>query len=1035
MKMKKITFVACLSLAAATIIGISSEGFRQMSAASDANTPVLTRQDGYVVRFKANPNASKYVVNDTTDYRNGLVLTNADADDNGYIYYETETVGVHNVSVTAYINSNTYKSNTLTVTNKPVFFYGTPSSLSFFDVTGAEHDDEPYYSIYQTDGTYKIVSQSQYNSDDLKNQYNAVDFSREEYVYEIIDDMKDAGANVLFLHHRIQSVEESTNTWWFKGFDNSVVKRFMDAAWESGMKCVINDFIIQTVEESADTDAIKRRLDNKELRKALMHPAFYGLNFADEPAEDKIANVGISVKYIMDYWKNDAELKNRPLPYIHTALRSYDENKSDEFGYFTDATDYKNYIKSWITNTGLNYFNFDTYTYTTRVYGIKKLNSSGDEPIFNIGGTTYRYDPSKVIYDAINLAEEELGKDIEVYQVCTASTDESVKAELTADDVFASALLARGQGVSGHSFYEYKFSESSGDTLINKEFKLTDTYKYVKEVNKQLRKMDSILEGYTATNKTIPTYGKWPDKQPGWGPSARIVQSTFVNDADPSKTYSYTANFESHVINTTYNVTVPEGKIYYLFGYDYKTHERVGTGASVTINNGEAILISSESAKTIVNTSFNKDLLCDYDVVTIKDFANVDGFDKTTGFSTESLDIKRLYQGEKSDNGSVAIRFNYTCDSVGGQWDWGPGLIEMKLGTTSADQGYYFAAGVRNGLVFNGNFSQLSSSQVLIPGQDNIVEFGAIKIKNSLQTYVYTKVNDEVVIDNIYSSTNAAGHEFTENYIHMTSSASNLEKTNAAVSSVNLKRHSKNLGKVDVYGGNSTSIYLSAANDVEASYKLASNSTESYTNQVTGNVVEKTGYMKYKVSLKTAATAGTTIDLSGLYFNFNNGRKTIEIPNTTLYFNGSEWVDLSIINQVQADMALGFECAFKGNKIISESFRMKFSIDDSYSNLFENYDEFGIKVYTKSKTMYFTYENTHYDSTTNERYVIIDLGKAISENHYNDVFTVAAYAKKFGQECVSTKTMSGSIYTMVCDLYNNPSTSSSVSNLYNYLNQ
>ena len=263
--------------------------------------------------------------------------------------------------------------------------------------------------------------------------------------------------------------------------------------------------------------------------------------------------------------------------------------------------------------------------------------------------------------------------------------------------------------------------------------------------------MDTILEGYTATSKNIPTYGKWPSKQAGWGPGVRTVQTTFTNISDPSKTYQYIANFESDSANTTYAVTVPAGKIYYLFGYEQSTHQRIGTNNEVLINNGEAILISSESAQTIVNTSFNKDLLCDYDVVTIKDFANTDGFDKTTGFSTQGMDINRLYQAVKSNDGSVAVRFNYTCDSVGGQWDWGPGLMEIKLGSSNPDSGYYFAAGVRNGLVFNGNFSHLSSSQVLFPGQDNIVEFGAIKIKNSLQTYVYTKVNDEIIIDNIYN--------------------------------------------------------------------------------------------------------------------------------------------------------------------------------------------------------------------------------------------------------------------------------------------
>jgi hypothetical protein len=96
------------------------------------------------------------------------------------------------------------------------------------------------------------------------------------------------------------------------------------------------------------------------------------------------------------------------------------------------------------------------------------------------------------------------------------------------------------------------------------------------------------------------------------------------------------------------------------------------------------------------------------------------------------------------------------------------------------------------------------------------------------------------------------------------------------------------------------------------------------------------------------------------------------------------------------------------------------------------FDESGIYVSTSSKTSYYRLENTHLDSSKNERYIIVDLGAAVSNNHQNDVFTVGAYIRANENVIFSTQSSSGSIVTIVDDLYNS-SSRLYVSLLYAYL--
>ena len=75
---------------------------------------------------------------------------------------------------------------------------------------------------------------------------------------------------------------------------------------------------------------------------------------------------------------------------------------------------------------------------------------------------------------------------------------------------------------------------------------------------------------------------------------------------------------------------------------------------------------------------------------------------------------------------------------------------------------------------------------------------------------------------------------------------------------------------------------------------------------------------------------------------------------------------------------------------------------------------------------------THED-TLNNRYVIIDLGAAITNNHQDDVFTVCAYLKINDEIILSNKSTSGSIRSIVTDLYENEITRPYVEKLYQYL--
>jgi uncharacterized HAD superfamily protein len=1011
-KSKAIILSSLLGAIAISGIVVGIINHSRLSTKSDSYAPVLERSDGYKLRFKAIENASSYIVNDTTDYRDGLVLTNNDKDENGFIYYETETVGTHNVTITSYVDGNSYVSNQLTVNNKPMFFYGIPNCVRFYNVnTGSSANNE--YSILQEDGTYLIVTQSEFNTTYNKNKYNAVDFSDADHVDEVIYQQKEAGANVLYISHRLTSVEEYSY-WWFPGnFENSVVKRFMDAAWRYGMKCIINDFPIQVNCTYGDASRITGRMNNSELRKAFMHPAFYGIQFSDEPSAEQMANVGVTARTIINYWQNDATLSQKPLPFLYTALRSYDENRSEEYGYFEDKTAYKNYLKSWINETGLDYFAFDTYTYSTRFYGNKSS-----------WGTKYYYDPSKVIYEAVNEVKEEIGRPIDVYQVLTGSTDSKRKTTVLSQDVFSSTFLAVSEDVSGYGIFDFQETLGSASACSDVNHKLTDTYYYVQSANKQYKTIQSLLEGYEKTSNSISINGAYSSNRL-YGKGVRTSTTTFTNKNDNSKTYQFITNFESDATNTTYSVTVPSNRIYYLFGYNQKPCQRVGDGSNITLNNGEAILLSSETIDNVADVSFDKSRLDDYDVLTIKDLAGQESINNTDGFAgnPSTSDSIVRYSAVNSINGSAALKFNYRCTKLGSAW--GDGNVDIDINNIW-DNGHQYSIGCNSGDVYLKTANHIIHN-VLHANEDNIVEVGAVKVKNTNQTYTYIKVNGSLIVDELVTT---KGYE---NIVHVYLDSGDSAGTGVSLRSVNV--HHKTSGAIKNVSGDASNIYFDATNVDHIPYSFANGSTTSLTPVESGySSLTKIGYNRYRLALSSATPANTerSIRLTSYYFN-NLDKKALIIPETVLYYTGSTWVDIGDLNNISSSITLGYTCEFKGGQIRNDSFKMKFAIDNSCSEAMTAIGEFGIYVSTSSKTKYYSFENTHLDTINNERYVIIDLGAAVSNNHQNDVFTTGAYLKVDGTIILSSQSTSGSIVSIVDDLYSDPSTRNSVIKLYTYL--
>jgi len=587
---RKIAFKVgtCALLISVMVLSGNSQYVQEGRALESSSALLLSRYEGYTLRFKDIPNVTKYEVYDDNDYRSTRpTLYSADKDSDGYLYYTTEVVGKHNVYVKAYMsNSETVTSNTVeAVENQPVFDYSPFSPVYFYNVNDLT-DTSATYSVIKDDGTVITVSQSDFNANYIYSRNGTIDFTTttiEKYkITNLLSDLKAKGSNVVNLGNRLLDIETGSQWWWGGSFENSVCKRVMDAAWNIGMKCIVSDFSTYSNSKcDAGPTVAAARMASTEFKKAVQHPAFYGIELNDEPLLTKqtdqsyseLENTCDTVKAILNTWHTDSFLKNYPDPFIHTDLASYNVNGD----VWESLEQFQNYYKAWIDGTGLDYLCFDYYTYSTYVYGNKKIATK-----------TYAYDSTKVIYDWINQLKVTY-PNVKFHQTITRSNYVS-KNDVTSQDVYGSTFLAASQGNFGYSGYTNSRDNAKHEnSCLDLNYDKTNTYTWAADAHKQYVKLIGLLDGYSFTSNSITNY-KYI--YAGYGDGLRTSDSTFTNAS--GETCRLVANFGT-VGSNSESIKVASGVKYHLFGDGLTNEERTGTGSNVSIAQGQAILIKNDT--------------------------------------------------------------------------------------------------------------------------------------------------------------------------------------------------------------------------------------------------------------------------------------------------------------------------------------------------------------------------------------------------------------------------------------------------------
>ncbi len=570
----------------------------------------LSKGEGCSVAFE-NVGAAYYRVYDDNS-NNPVVVINGDTSSPSFSY-TPEVVGQHEIYVEAFNDNNkkiATSSKIMSVEVEPVFSYAPFSShfyiykadMAKYGITQALWDkaaseqgsgQDGYYFFLDKDLNWTTNGALSGTSDsyDIRDE---VDFSNSIYLDTIISLLKETGQNVVLLHTKYAMVEQYTGwSWWYKNDSNNACKRYMDAFWNHGMKCIISDGAIyntlnalgRDTASEADKQSIKTNVQNvvtsrllhsnsgeSNLQNLLFHKGFYGLNVCDEPFPNSraIYGVGYMSQTINSIYANHGLFKGKTKPVVFTCLLPYAKN----IDVFNSDTDYQNYIEQWLDLTETNYFNFDLYNYRTMNYGvtgtITKKYFCPIKASYNIFETLHAERPGLKITQTINCGN------------CPGCQ------EVTVQDIFAchlSTAAAKFYGYGLFTFSQFDLSSSWENEAITAKLEKNTSFNYYVEANQQVTKIKGLLDGYDITNMTFT--------QDDYGGGVKKMDVTYSNG---SATRELIVNYESDssvsASKSNFKVTVPSGKQYILFGQGKNINEILtGSGNSVTLSKGTALFI------------------------------------------------------------------------------------------------------------------------------------------------------------------------------------------------------------------------------------------------------------------------------------------------------------------------------------------------------------------------------------------------------------------------------------------------------------
>lgn len=273
-------------------------------------------------------------------------------------------------------------------------------------------------------------------------------------------------------------------------FETSAAKLNLDLCGETGLKCIVLDQRIYDL--SCESQALvgegKKFQTKQELKSRLEeymapyinHPAFYGLEFKDEPTYDNFDAIADLYEVLREI-KSDIYINCVMLPYTENAQSKYTDDVS-----LVGKTAYRDYVEKYLSKTSSGYFDYDDYPFM------------------------YEKDNRKVAYFKISylsnlqiVAQEAAKQNADFYLTLQsyASTKSSkmMKREMTLADFYYQINAGFAFGAKDFRYYTYWQFPTAGDPsskAIMSHKGEKQYYDMVQKVNADAEKQAKILLNY-----------------------------------------------------------------------------------------------------------------------------------------------------------------------------------------------------------------------------------------------------------------------------------------------------------------------------------------------------------------------------------------------------------------------------------------------------------------------------------------------------------------------------------------------------------
>ena len=296
----------------------------------------------------------------------------------------------------------------------------------------------------------------------------------------------DCGFNILLL--------QADDMYRGEAYETSHIKKLLDTAQEAGLKVIMFDNRLHNL--SMQTNEIvgegKQYATQEDLNAYVAecmkdyakHPAFYGLQFKDEPTYMMLSAMGATYKAVKANYP-DCFVQCNLFPLNPKNYAKYQMGATEK----TVNTAYKWYLEEFLAQSGANYIMFDSY------------------PICTDGGNSYiGTSHLKTLQIAAEICKE---KKVELYAVaqsCSYSNAGIQKTRAcTEADMYWQTNLFMGMGVKQVSYFTYQRKRTNtttgeyfddGTSFLTTSGETTELYDWMKNIHSEMQALAPVILNY-----------------------------------------------------------------------------------------------------------------------------------------------------------------------------------------------------------------------------------------------------------------------------------------------------------------------------------------------------------------------------------------------------------------------------------------------------------------------------------------------------------------------------------------------------------